>query len=945
MRKIGSTGNLIFNDQNQSMKNTLRPITSHKFRKNSNFIIENDSYNDNYNLEHLLLNKTSKQLYDGLMSLKKRVNYLNEEISLAKSAQRKKDVQLSLKNKEIEEYMSDIKMSKDFTPINVDKLKEINVITKLKKEYNTLKTTLDDLKSKKNILEIKLKKSRPNKVKQTNLILEKRLKILIMEYNILHQNNTAMNKQLEEMKNLPKIFTENHKIIENLKYRIDDQEQIVTNLKEQINEVNNKRNLNEILLDRQKIKNLNLNQKNQFLENEIQNRKKISEMKNNYDNKLQRLNEKKTELEEKLRNQERAINAIKQEIRISEEKKKVDPHKLKIFNYTAISKLESNPQDKVDSKLILLQSLLDESLNKKKKYQESIQTCIERFKELGYDYSELDKILEENRDNIEDNEENKENEELNENKENNNSNDKSVNNINANEGKINNQDNENQNINDNKEKNIKKKEEIDKKYNSNSNQDKLNKNSNIGVVNNKPKDKEEQNSFKKELNEISNNNNNNNNKNLNSDNLNKEIKDENNTAKEESTPQKEIGKNDLQIKNNNKSNEIFNNNNNTKFSNISIKDKSETKKLPITNDEFSEFTFILVKNLEAKKINEEAARQKIIIVPTKEQMEKNTFIEQMSFNIMKAIRCDNKDSLEKVKTWLNTFLTMCDDDQKKMTESFLSLFKEVNIYNSEKELFFSKKIKKYLFKKNPDFPKKLEPYKNKYITFQILKKLLEEQNIELKDEYSQYLFYELKKFEDPNATIQELKLDNLFKIFENSQNDSKMEEESDIEITNEQYVNIIYSIGLQLIKYLDTNKTTLRQVLGDNIKNISGENVEEKDKIEVIVIEDFIEKLKEIGIQLNTEIEIYCLFSRYKITDEYGIISINLLEKDLENFRENKNEENNSKDKKEINGEVNNLNNLDRIGVQVENKDKNGIKVMEKVQEENEDNISNSENK
>ena len=965
MKKTGSTGNLFFSEQNQnhSMRSPLRPITSHKFRKNSNFIIENDSYNNNnYNLEHLLLNKTSKQLYDGLMSLKKRVNYLNEEISLAKSAQRKKDVQLSLKNKEIEEYMSDIKMSKDLNPINVDKLKEINIITKLKKEYNTLKANLDDIKNKKNILEIKLKKSRPNKVKQTNLVLEKRLKILIMEYNILHQNNTAMNKQLEEMKNYPKIFAENHKIIENLKNRIDDQEQTVLNLKEQINEVNNKRNLNEILLDRQKIKNINLNQKNQYLENEIQNRKKISEMKTNYDNKLQRLNEKKTELEDKLRNQERAINAIKQEIRISEEKKKVDPHKLQIFNYTSIAKLESNPQDKVDSKLILLQSLLDESINKKKKYQESIQNCIEKFKELGYDYSELDKLLEENKDNLEE-EENKENEEPNENKENkenkeNNINndkkdDKHMNNMNNNE-EINMEiDNENQNINDNND-NKEKKEDIDAKINNDSKEDILNKNVNIEEANeenNKSQNFEEQNSFNKESNEINNNSNNNKgNKDLIND-INKENNANNNKIKEESKQEKENSKNDLDLKipdinNKNKNNEIINNNsNNTKFSNISIKDKPE-KKLPITNDEFSEFTFILVKNLEAKKINEELARQKIIIVPTKDQMEKQTFINQMSFNIMKAIHCENKDSLEKVKTWLNSFLTMCDDDQKKMTESFLSLFKEVNIYNSEKELIFSKKIKKYLCKKNPDFPKKLEPYRNKYITFQFLKKIIEEQNIELKDEYSQYLFYELKKFEDPQATIQELKVENLFKIFENSLNDSKMEEESEIEITNEQYVNIIYNIGFQIIKYLDNNKTTLRQILGDSVKNISGENVAEKDKVEVIVLEDFIEKLKEIGIQIDSEIEIYCLFSRYKITEEYGIISINLIEKDLENFRENKSGENENKDKKEINGDITgNLNDLDRIGVPVENKEKNSLKVMEKVQEENEDNISNSENK
>ena len=141
MKKTGSTGNLFYNDQ----FNTLRPISTmrqKKFNKISNYIpyslnsFEIDAYNNNYNYEHLLLNKTPKQLYDGLMSLKKRVNYLNEEISLAKSAQRKKDVQLSLKNKEIEEYMSDIKMSKDLNPINIDKLKEINIITKLKNEYN-----------------------------------------------------------------------------------------------------------------------------------------------------------------------------------------------------------------------------------------------------------------------------------------------------------------------------------------------------------------------------------------------------------------------------------------------------------------------------------------------------------------------------------------------------------------------------------------------------------------------------------------------------------------------------------------------------------------------------------------------------------------------------------------------------------------------------------------
>ena len=176
-----------------------------------------------------------------------------------------------------------------------------------------------------------------------------------------------------------------------------------------------------------------------------------------------------------------------------------------------------------------------------------------------------------------------------------------------------------------------------------------------------------------------------------------------------------------------------------------------------------------------------------------------------------------------------------------------------------------------------------------------------------------------------------------------------METESDIEITNEQYVSIVTNFGIQLLKYLDTNKTDLRTVLGDLVQNLSGPDAKEGEKIEVVLIEPFVNKMKEIGIMLNSEIEIYCLFSRYKLSDDYEIISVNLMEKELENFRAsnilnyaNINEVNN------ING-INNANNINGgVGIGMGNigsGEGNNLKVMEKVQEENEDNISNSDNK
>jgi hypothetical protein len=247
-----------------------------------------------------------------------------------------------------------------------------------------------------------------------------------------------------------------------------------------------------------------------------------------------------------------------------------------------------------------------------------------------------------------------------------------------------------------------------------------------------------------------------------------------------------------------------------------------------------------------------------------------------------------------------------------MTEKFLSLLSNVKTYTSEQELTLSKKVKKYLLPKKDIILSKLEPFKNKYISFIFLKQIIEEQKIEMKDEYSQYLFYALKRFDAPEISLYDLKVQNLFDIMNNDKNDSKMEEESDVEITNEEYTHIITSFGMQLLNYLNSHNTTLKNVLSGLIQNISAEDEDDgEESIEIVFIEPFINRMKEIGIKINGDIETFCLYSRYKLSDEYEVISVNLLEKELENF-----------------------NNLAKMSKNKENKDK----LMEKVQEENEDN-------
>ena len=328
-----------------------------------------------------------------------------------------------------------------------------------------------------------------------------------------------------------------------------------------------------------------------------------------------------------------------------------------------------------------------------------------------------------------------------------------------------------------------------------------------------------------------------------------------------------------------------------------------------------------MKNLEAKKITAEIAKEKIILIQNKnEEIPNEKFIQQMSHNILTCLNNKNEESIQKLNRWLNFILNISENNQNMMSEKFLSLLTNIKIYTPEEELLLSKKVKKYLLPKKDIILSKLEPFKNKFISFLFLKQIIEEQKVEMKDDYSQYLFYAMKKFDEPTVSLYDLKVQNIFDILNDDQHDSKMDEESDIEITSEEFTTIISNFIMQLMMYLNKNKTTLREVLKDLIQSL---NVDEEDlnqeKIEIVLIEPFINRMKEIGIAINNDIETFCIFNRYKLTDEYEIISVNLLEREIENFEQ--------------------MNVNRNLAISTDNKDK----VMEKVQEETEDNISNIE--
>ena len=912
MRKTSSTGRISdYNPHWQKMKERF----SHRFKKNP----DNPKYLkllqiSNYPLESISNNKTTKtinrnvlsnhnqnqnELYDELMHLKRKVNSLNAQISFAKSQKRKKDMQINSKKKELANYMSDIQMSKDISPINIDKLKDSNMISLIKKEYYKVKRILNKKINEAKELEMYIKKAKPNNEMKKNEDLEKKLRILVTKYMEIQKKNNEDSQRLYLLRNLAQIFQKNHSKIEEMKNLLYQTENNIKRLRTIAEDMNVENYKNNEILKKQNISKTNVNKHIEHLMNEKKNKEEIVKMRAIYEKRIKTLEEELNGLKDKCNKNDKEIDSLKEDLVIIEKFKNVDQFKLKQFNYENLKKIDKDPLENVNSKILLLNSLIDESNNNIKRYKDGILEMNEQLKEMGFEPFEVNDLLNDGNNKINEEKKDEINKEIN-------------NEIKENNNEEENNQNQNQKVNQNEEKEnmiVKNNLESDgNKYRFESTKEEETKNENNNI---KPETNKD-NAIKEQINKNTSEENNENDNNENNNPM--RISENNNNESVEQRISSNNNNNAVIIESNTDNNlepEINTNNTN-----------NDTKKF-FTEEEFSEFTFVLVKNLEAKKITADTSKEKIILLSNKpEELTNETFIQQMSQNILSCLNNKNEESIQKLDKWLYFLLNISENSQKIMTEKFLSLLTNIKIYSSEEELILSKKVKKYLLPKKEVLLSKLEPFKNKYISFIFLKQIMEEQKIEMRDEYSQYLFYAMKKFDDPGVSLYDLKVKNLFDILNNTENDSKMDEESDVEITNEEFTAIITNFVIQLMNYLNKNKVTLRDVIKDLIQTL---NVEEEDtnqeKIEIVLVESFLNRMKEIGIQINNDIETFCIFNRYKLTDEYEIISVNLLEKELENFR-----------KMNLNG---------KAGIGVNNIDKKG-KVMEKVQEETEDNISNN---
>ena len=329
----------------------------------------------------------------------------------------------------------------------------------------------------------------------------------------------------------------------------------------------------------------------------------------------------------------------------------------------------------------------------------------------------------------------------------------------------------------------------------------------------------------------------------------------------------------------------------------------------LSTNNLNEFIYVLLKNLEANKIDMSIIESRIL---NKENLElikdKNNyklFISTISNGLIEILKVkQEKDQIDIhscIKTLLyNNYISKNSTNPEDFKINFLNLFTNISFYSIEQKQELNKVI---AIKMNPikekfiEFLKIFDEDNKGYISFTSLKKIMEELELKLKNDALEYLIYTMKVIQEEGTYLKDLKYSNLIKILdetpvdpnENIDDNEGNEKEDDdaIEITNEEYLNKVKDIISRICRVLMIKKKTPDEIF---LKCLS-QSVTDYKAIRLVHL---VETLKnEFKIDLSN-IEIFCLFTKVKpgnsrdVDDDMEeIIDYTKLKKEIEDCMKN----------------------------------------------------------
>ena len=218
--------------------------------------------------------------------------------------------------------------------------------------------------------------------------------------------------------------------------------------------------------------------------------------------------------------------------------------------------------------------------------------------------------------------------------------------------------------------------------------------------------------------------------------------------------------------------------------------------LKFTSSQFNQFTYVLFKNFEAKGIVEDTSKNKIIDMFY--EYLKNNNISIIEYNspkfkeatdeltriIMTSLNNTNAYNYTLINIFMSALFYNSECNINKLIKYFNILFSYTRNYSIEEEKY----IKKLKTKYNEQTKKLINCIKNyldsnesdnkEYFQLLKMKEILDKNAIKLKDKYIEFLFYYLKKFDDPKAKLSDLKFDLFYNIIPKEKEKKEIEEEN-----------------------------------------------------------------------------------------------------------------------------------------------------------------------
>ena len=265
---------------------------------------------------------------------------------------------------------------------------------------------------------------------------------------------------------------------------------------------------------------------------------------------------------------------------------------------------------------------------------------------------------------------------------------------------------------------------------------------------------------------------------------------------------------------------------------------------------------------------------------------------------MNVLENTNQKNEKLISIFIGALLHNSNYDINKLINYINVLFSYTNNYSTDEELFSYKLQTKYKDKITLLYNKLYEYIKDNlistdlhnYIPLLKMKEIIEVNNIQLKDKYLEFLYYYMKKFNDPNSNLDDLDFDmfnNLFVLdnknnnenYNNENNENKTDSngnDSVTEITNEEYEK-------QLKGAIDIIKKGINDSgvsFSDFVKNITFKAEVDGTFYDYFTIESFNEELKKSNIILS-ELKLSCLCNKYCLPENLKFIDKNKIEKDI----------------------------------------------------------------